>query len=125
MARSKGQFQIAANFEVKAAAAFDPRVAVDTKAELIMKDTWPNDGGDPYLYDGLLVSVNEENKVYMLIDKSKALNVDYSGWQEVGGGNVEAVDIGSELDDPVTYATEQYVSNAIMDAIITTINASY
>ena len=41
MARSKGTFQFAANFEVKAAAALDPRVAVASKAELILKETWP------------------------------------------------------------------------------------
>lgn len=105
MARSKGQFQIAANFEVKAAAAFDPRVTVDTKAELIMQDTWPNDGGDPYLYDGLLVSVNEENAVYMLVDKTKALNTDYSGWERK---DAEAI--------------KTYVDSAILAAITTELN---
>jgi hypothetical protein len=35
MARNKGTFQFAANFEVKAAAALDPRIVVSTKSELI------------------------------------------------------------------------------------------
>lgn len=39
MARNKGMFKFAANFEVKAAEALDPRVVVSTKAELINKET--------------------------------------------------------------------------------------
>ena len=97
MARNKGQFIFAANFEVKAAAALDPRVAVATKAELIIKDTWPHDGGDPYLYDGLIVGVKDEQAVYMLVDKTKALESDYSGWLRVDAGNAEQVDVVDNL----------------------------
>lgn len=68
MARSKGMFQFAANFEVKNAAALDPRMVVATKAELYNKETWPYDGETAYLYNGLVVAVTEENELYMLID---------------------------------------------------------
>ena len=63
MARNKGTFQFAANFEVKAAEALDPRVVVSKKSELINKSTWPGDGDIIYLYKGILVSVQEENAV--------------------------------------------------------------
>jgi hypothetical protein len=39
MARNKGTFQFAANFEVRAAEALDPRVVVASRSELIKKET--------------------------------------------------------------------------------------
>lgn len=97
MARNKGTFQFAANFEVKAAAALDPRVAVATKAELINKETFPYDGDTIYLYKGILVSVQEENAIYMLTDTSKILSSDYSGWLRVDAGNAEQVEVVDNL----------------------------
>ena len=91
MARNKGTFQFAANFEVKAAEALDPRVVVSKKSELINKDTWPGDGDIIYLYKGILVSVQEENAVYMLVDYTKILDEDYSGWMKINT-SVEVVD---------------------------------
>lgn len=97
MARNKGTFQFAANFEVKAAAALDPRVMVATKAELIAKETWPYDGDTIYLYKGILVSVQEENAIYMLVDTDKILSTDYSGWLRVDAGNAEQVEVVDNL----------------------------
>lgn len=102
MARNKGTFQFAANFEVKAAAALDPRVAVATKAELIAKETWPYDGDTIYLYKGILVSVQEENSIYMLVDTSKILSTDYSGWLRVDAGNAEQVEVVDNLTSDAT-----------------------
>lgn len=102
MARNKGTFQFAANFEVKAAAALDPRVAVATKAELIAKETWPYDGDTIYLYKGILVSVQEENAVYMLVDTAKILSTDYSGWLRVDAGNAEQVEVVDNLTSDAT-----------------------
>jgi hypothetical protein len=102
MARNKGTFQFAANFEVKAAAALDPRVAVATKAELIAKETWPYDGDTIYLYKGILVSVQEENAIYMLTDINKILSADYSGWLRVDAGNAEQVEVVDNLESDAT-----------------------
>jgi hypothetical protein len=41
------------------------------------------------LYKGILVSVQEENAVYMLTDVSKILASDFSGWLRVDAGNAE------------------------------------
>ena len=80
---------------MKAAAALDPRVAVATKAELFVKDTWPHDGGDPYLYDGLVVGVVDEQAVYMLVDRSKY--AEEAGWLRVDAGNAEQVEVVDNL----------------------------
>lgn len=104
MARNKGTFQFAANFEVKAAAALDPRVMVATKAELIAKETWPYDGDTIYLYKGILVSVQEENAIYMLVDTDKILSTDYSGWLRVDAGNAEQIDVIDNLESDRTDA---------------------
>ena len=91
MARNKGTFQFSANFEVKTAEALDPRVVVSTKSDLINKDTWPGDGEIIYLYKGILVSVQDEDSVYMLKDYTKILESDYSGWKKVNT-EIEIVD---------------------------------
>lgn len=97
MARNKGTFSYAANYEVKMQAALDPRVVVEKKLELITKDTWPYDGDTIYLYKGLLVAVEEEKSVYMLVDVAKVLNTDYSGWLRVDAGNAEQVEVVDNL----------------------------
>lgn len=102
MARNKGTFSYAANYEVKVQAALDPRIAVETKAELILKDTWPYDGDTIYLYKGLVVSVQEENALYMLTDMSKILASDYSGWLRVDAGNAEQVEVVDNLTSDAT-----------------------
>ena len=51
MARNKGTFKFASNFEVKTAEALDPRIIVENKEELIDKETWPYDGDTLNLYN--------------------------------------------------------------------------
>lgn len=102
MARNKGTFSYSANYEVKMQAALDPRVMVETKAELISKDTWPYDGNTIYLYKGILVSVQEENAIYMLTDMSKITSADYSGWLRVDAGNAEQVEVVDNLTSDAT-----------------------
>ena len=79
MARNKGTFKFAATLEVQSANAFDPRGVVNTKAELINKETWPYEGETVYVYNGMQVAVVEEKAIYMLVDSSKILEADYSG----------------------------------------------
>lgn len=121
MARNKGTFQFAANFEVKAAAALDPRVAVATKAELIAKETWPYDGDTIYLYKGILVSVQSENAVYMLVDTDKILSTDYSGWLRVDAGNAEQVEVIDNLTSDSTTAALSAKQGKVLMGEITTL----
>ena len=104
MARNKGTFTFAANFQVKAAEALDPRVVVENKAELINKETWPYDGETLYLYNGLIVAVSADKSLYMLVDKTKALEGDYSGWKQLDAGAAAVVEIIDNLTSERTDA---------------------
>ena len=104
MARNKGTFTFAANFQVKAAEALDPRVVVENKAELINKETWPYDGETLYLYNGLIVAVSADKSLYMLVDKTKALEGDYSGWKQLDAAAATSTEVIDNLSSTSTTA---------------------
>ena len=110
MARNKGTFNFAANFQVKMQEALDPRVVVSVKADLINKETWPYDGDTIYLYEGLIVGVAAEKAAYMLVDATKITEADYSGWSRIDAGaasNVEIVDnLESDASDKALSAAQ-------------------
>lgn len=118
MARNKGMFQFAANFEIKNAAALDPRTVVATKAELYNKETWPYDGETAYLYNGLVVSVTEENELYMLIDSANyALE---SSWKKMSGGGSAIIvenSLESTSEENALSANQGRLLKAMIDAI--------
>ena len=119
MARNKGTFQFAANFEVRAAEALDPRVVVASRSELIKKETWPSDGDTLYLYEGLIVAVADEGKIFVLTDIDKALSADYSGWTEVGASTV--IDIVNNLESDRTDAALSAAQGKALAAAISNI----
>ena len=102
MARNKGQFKFAADFEVQKAGALDPRIVVDAKADLINKETWPYDGETLYLYAGLVVAVAADKALYMLVDVSKALESDYSGWKQLDMSAVTQIEVVDNLTSEST-----------------------
>lgn len=67
MAKSRGTFKVAANYEVKMADALDPRVRWDSYEDLMDKSNWPADDAIVYAYNGLIAAVG--NEVWMLVDK--------------------------------------------------------
>jgi hypothetical protein len=97
MARNKGGFVFASNFEVKLKEALDPRVVVSAKADLINKETWPYDGDTIYLYNGLIVSAGNDG-VYRLIDVTKITEADYSGWQRIDAAAAEKLTVVDNLE---------------------------
>lgn len=97
MARNKGTFKFAATLEVQAASALDPRVVVGTKAELVNKETWPYEGETVYVYNGMQVAVVEEKAIYMLVDSSKVLEADYSGWKRMDASAATVVEVVDNL----------------------------
>lgn len=119
MARNKGQFTFAANFEVKAQAALDPRMVVATKAELFVKDTWPYDGETAYVYNGLVVAVTGEQALYMLIDKDNYTSE--SAWICLKAETPEVIEIidnlTSEDADKALSANQGKVLKDAIDAI--------
>lgn len=87
MAKNLGTFTFAANFQVKAAEALDPRMVAASKADLINKANWPADGDTIYVYKGLIVDCGADG-VYRLVDPAKALEADYSGWERIDAGAI-------------------------------------
>ena len=107
--RNKGTFVFSANFQVKMQELLDPRGGVQTKAELINKETFPYDGDTIYMAKGMLVTVAEEQSVYMLIDVAKILESDYSGWKRIDAGAAEQVEVVDNLTS--TSATSALSAN--------------
>lgn len=120
MARNKGTFNFAANFQVKMQEALDPRVVVSAKADLINKETWPYDGDTIYLYEGLIVGVAAEKSAYMLVDAAKITETDYSGWQRIDGGAAKQVEVIDGLEsDSAAAALSARQGKVLMNEINT------
>ena len=97
MARNKGTFKFAANFEVKLQGLLDPRGGVTNKSELINKETFPYDGDTIYMQEGMLVTVSATQEVYMLVSLANILAEDYSGWKRIDAGGVAQLEIIDNL----------------------------
>lgn len=121
MARNKGTFQFAANFEVKLQGALDPRILVDNKSELINKETWPYDGDTIYVYNGLLVAVASDKAIYMLVDKDKILSADYSGWKQMDVAAAQTVEIIDNLSSSSTTAALSANQGRVLGQRVTTL----
>lgn len=121
MARNKGTFQFAANFEVKLQGALDPRILVDNKSELINKETWPYDGDTIYVYNGLLVAVAADKAIYMLVDKDKILEADYSGWKQMDVTAAQTVEIINNLNSSSTTAALSANQGKVLGQRVTTL----
>lgn len=121
MARNKGTFQFAANFEVKLQGALDPRILVDNKSELINKETWPYDGDTIYVYNGLLVAVAADKAIYMLVDKDKILEADYSGWKQMDVTAAQTVEIIDNLNSSSTTAALSANQGKVLGQRVTTL----
>ena len=107
--RNKGTFVFSANFQVKMQELLDPRGGVSTKSDLINKETFPYDGDTIYMVKGMLVTVADEQSVYMLIDVDKILESDYSGWKRIDAGAAEQVEVVDNLTS--TSATSALSAN--------------
>lgn len=94
MARNKGTFPFSANFEVKAKAPLDARVKVDNLADLIDASIWKDSNNLTWLYNGLLVSVSNDNisssnnGVYFLKDETNYTNI--SSWEKLGSSTSDS-----------------------------------
>ena len=94
MARNKGTFNFAANFEVLTKAPLDARIVVDTKANLIDPTIWEDGDLNVWLYTGITVSVitdpsTTNNGLYFLTDETNYTDINY--WAKVNTlGNIDA-----------------------------------
>lgn len=85
MARTKGTFNFSANLEPKVQAPLDARTVVGTVAELTQAATWQDSEGKAWLYDGMVVTVNETQTLYMLTNKDNYASA--AAWKVVGKGS--------------------------------------
>ena len=75
MARNKGTFNFAGNFEILNKAPLDARSVVSNLSDLITPSEWIDDNSVGWLYNGMIVSVTadssiENNGIYFLNDVS-------------------------------------------------------
>lgn len=81
----------------------DSRSVVQNYEELLKSETFGT-----AIYNGMTVATIDEQKVYMLVDKTKATIAD--GWKEVGAGGAVAVDTYAEA---VVLATNDNIGQVI------------
>lgn len=86
----------------------DSRSVVQSYAELLKSETFGT-----AIYNGMTVATIDEQKVYMLVDKTKATSED--GWKEIGSGNgslaLSAFTITA--DNKIAEATDENIGQII------------
>ena len=109
MARTPGTYTLAGTFELQADAPADARLLVKTKADLTAVSSFP------YKYVGMIVSVESEQKAYMLINTD---TTQASSWKEMGEGGGSGSS-GHEIKDSAgtTFPKRSYLvfENAVVD----------
>ena len=87
MSRLLGLFPLSGNFEIKYAGPIDSRNRVNTKNDLFLEQTWLDDAGTHYLFNGMSVIVwndpnNNYNGLYILLNKNFYTNEE--SWLYIG-----------------------------------------
>lgn len=90
-------------FNQTGAQPLDDRSVVQSYAELLKADTFGT-----AIYNGMIVATVDEQKLYMLVDDTKATTAD--GWKEVGAGGAVSVDTYAEA---VLLATDENIGQVI------------
>lgn len=134
MDRHIGDITFPSTLQVKKQEMLDPRMGVDKKSDLIADGTFPSDGSTIYMKEGMLVSVKEEQSIYMLVNLSKIKSADYSGWYRMNDYvddktkalNITSVDVEGTAEVPnIEYATTEYVNTIVSEAIVSKLNERY
>lgn len=101
--RIKGLVNCSVNFEVNKTAPLDSRTVVATVLGLTQTDTWQVDG-KVWLYDGLVVSVTENNGLYQLkgFSEDPLAYASAENWVRLDAGAVESVEVENQLDSTST-----------------------
>ena len=91
MGYKKGDAPFPSTFEVDSNGALDARLTVGLKSDLLTAYTIS--GRKPY--SKMVVTVENENAQYMLIDVSKVSSSDYSGWKLISSTTGANIDCGT------------------------------
>jgi len=118
MARSRGSFNFAQNFEVQRAAPLDARQKVGYYTDLVDPSAWISTDGYVWLYNGAMVVVTEDPSSGLYILKDGGNYTNYNSWYAVGGG-------ATPLDPSALQEVYSYIdgSLAAIDSSITDIYA--
>ena len=92
-----GDIKISADYEVLKQGPLDVRSKKNTKYDLINPEMWASDGDTIYVYPSMLVGIEDTGNIYVLKDRSKMFEPDFSGWQLLGGEGGTSADF-TELE---------------------------
>lgn len=119
MAIEKGDIRTSVNYEVMAKKPLDARELKPTKASLFDKESWSYDGDNVYIQEGLKVFVQDEKKLYLLVDETKYDTEE--GWEVIATGELaemEQVVVIDSLDSLLTDAALSANQGRILKARI-------
>lgn len=119
MAIEKGDIRTSVNYEVMAKKPLDARELKPTKASLFDKGSWSYDGDNVYIQEGLKVFVQDEKKLYLLVDETKYDTEE--GWEVIATGELaemEQVVVIDSLDSLLTDAALSANQGRILKARI-------
>lgn len=123
MAINKGNIKTSVNYNLEAQKPLDARSVRPTKADLYKKESWSYDGDSVYIYNGMLVYVEDEKKTYCLVDETK-YNTE-SGWELVGtgasSGGGSDITVDSAMSDSSTNPVQNRVVKKYVDDAINSI----
>ena len=112
MAINKGNIKTSVNYNLEAQKPLDARSVRPTKADLYKKESWSYDGDSVYIYNGMLVYVEDEKKTYCLVDETKYNEA--SGWELVGTG----ASSGGGSDITVDTAMSDSSTNPVQNRVV-------
>ena len=113
MARERGVFNFSANLEVLKNAPLDAREHVNTVLELTESATWLDSENKCWLYNNIVVTVAENNGMYMLVNYDPVTNPtaysDADNWKRVdaAAATIEVVDNLESTDNTKALAASQ------------------
>lgn len=119
MARINNAINYGLGFNIGAKAPIDSRMLVEFISDLTDASNWQDDSAP--VYEGMLVTVKEDNCIYILKDASNY--TDLASWKKVGdsldGSKVEISSAYTQVDYPdvsgSTYSYESVESNDSLD----------
>lgn len=120
MARTRGAYPFSGSLEIHRTSPLDARLLVPTLAELTLEETW-SDGGGIWLYNHIVVTVEDVEGQYMLTNYNPVSAPDAyktaENWIRVdaGGATLEVVDNLTSTDNTKALAASQ--GKALADKI--------
>ena len=123
MGREQGTFKFAANLEIEKGAPLDSRMLVQNISDLTDNGTtWNAKDNKKYLFNGLIVSVIEDNSLYMLTDAENYTNI--NSWKKINTGLSSSTDSTAENLAATPKAVKEVydLANSKQDALVSGTN---